>query len=128
MAIALNRGNVNSARTSTFSSHRVNRVPSASVWEPSLREPRVNNVRTLGTAPRTVQRNNFEHHPSNPELSTPENGGRAASVRSNIALGAVFGAAVFMGTLFAGFNTPEEPMSQVTSVSSSPTAGEAIAR
>ncbi|MFZ2290929.1 MAG: hypothetical protein WAW05_00705, partial [Corynebacterium casei] len=86
------------------------------------------NVRTLGTAPRTVQRNTFEHHASNPELSTPENGGRAANVRSNIALGAVFGAAVFMGTLFAGFNTPEEPMSQVTSVSSSPAAGEVIAR
>ncbi|MDN5707542.1 MAG: hypothetical protein ACTIA3_00095 [Corynebacterium casei] len=75
-----------------------------------------------------MQRNTFEHHASNPELSTPENGGRAANVRSNIALGAVFGAAVFMGTLFAGFNTPEEPMSQVTSVSSSPAAGEVIAR
>ncbi|MDN6262167.1 hypothetical protein [Corynebacterium casei] len=75
-----------------------------------------------------MQRNTFEHHASNPELSTPENGGRAANVRSNIALGAVFGAAVFMGTLFAGFNTSEEPMSQVTSVSSSPAAGEVIAR
>ena len=53
MAIALNRGNAHSTRSSLKSIARVGQTPAASVWEPAVREPRVNRVRTLDSVART---------------------------------------------------------------------------
>lgn len=128
MAIALNRGNVNSARSSSLRSHRPSVVPSASVWEPSVCEVRVNNVRTLGGPDRTAQRNSFERPPSSRDNVGPESVESTASVRSNLALGAIFGAALFAGTLFAGLSAPDESTQHATTISSSSVNGEVISR
>lgn len=128
MAIALNHGNVNSARSSSATSTHVRRVPSASVWEPAMREPRVNHVRTLEASARTLQRTTVEHSLASRESRPRETAGQWESVRSNLALGAVFGAAAILGTLFAGISAPDEPASPTTSISSQPVAGDVQAR
>ncbi|WP_300918075.1 hypothetical protein [Corynebacterium stationis] len=119
MAIALNRGNAHSTRSSLKSIACAGQTPAASVWEPAVREPRVNRVRTLDSVARTPQRNAFEQARSFESVEASESMSRWESVRSNLALGAVFGAAVFSSILFAGFNASDEPVTPAPTVSSS---------
>lgn len=128
MAIALDRGNIYSARTSSFATGRSRVVPAAAVWEPSNSTPRVNNVRTLGNVTRTVQRSNFEHRPLGSENCSREDSASGASVRSNLALGGMFGMAIFFGILFTGFNAGEEPVAPETTISSTSATTEVFAR
>lgn len=118
MAIALNRGNVHLTRRSLRPVARPGQSSVVSVWEPATSESRVHHVRTLNSIDRTPQRISIEHGRAGHRVSSSEVTGRWESVRSNLALGAVFGAAVFTSVLLAGFNTPDEPVPAVPTVSS----------
>lgn len=128
MAIALDRGNIYSARTSSFATGRSRVVPAPAVWEPSNSTPRVNSVRTLDNITRTVQRSNFEQRPLGSEKYSREDSASGASVRSNLALGGMFGMAIFFGILFTGFNAGEEQVAPESAISSSSVASETFAR
>mgnify|MGYP007066164177 CR=1 FL=1 len=94
-------------------------VPAAAVWEPSVRvsENRNPNAGWLGGGPagvghrysRTLTLDNRTDRRSQPALSAEDFAGQAreavseqARQKGNYALGAVFGFAVFLGTLAAG--------------------------
>ena len=99
----------NPATSRYSSSFQATTVPAAAVWDPGAEVGRRNghpenfyaghNMRTLGPSRLgTEARPAVSQSNASPENAAREEGGRGR----NVALGAVFGTAVFIGTLIAG--------------------------
>lgn len=109
MAIVLNSNNKQVNHFKSSRAYRASVVPAASVWDAdasarygATRSPHVRDVRTLSVVNRTYsgapQRRPRTDHAGQREVENS----RENSNRGNYLLGAVFGVAVFIGTVFGG--------------------------
>lgn len=109
MAIVLNSNNKQANYSKSSRAYRASVVPAASVWDADAsarygasRSPHVRDVRTLSVDNRTYngvsQRRPRADHAGQHEVANS----RENSNRGNYLLGAVFGVAVFVGTVFGG--------------------------
>lgn len=110
MAIVLNSNNKQVNYFNSSRAYRASVVSAASVWDAdasarygATRSPHVRDVRTLSVDNRTYsgvpQRRPRTDHAGQREVENS----RENSNRGNYLLGAVFGVAVFIGTVFGGF-------------------------
>lgn len=109
MAIVLNSNNKQVNYFKSSRAYRASVVPAASVWDAdasarygAIRSPHVRDVRTLSVDNRTYSgvpqcRPRTDHAGQREVANSREN-----SNRGNYLLGAVFGVAVFIGTVFGG--------------------------
>ena len=109
MAIVLNSNNKQANYPKSSRAYRASVVPAASVWDADAsalygasRSPHVRDVRTLSVDNRTCSsvshRRPCADHAGQHEVANS----RESSNRGNYLLGAVFGVAVFVGTVFGG--------------------------
>ena len=121
MAIVLNSNNKQVNYFNSSRAYRASVVPAASAWDAdasarygATRSPHVRDVRTLSVDNRTYsgvpQRRPRTDHAGQHEVENS----RENSNRGNYLLGAVFGVAVFIGTVFGGLTADGGAASQGT--------------
>ena len=115
MAIVLNNTSALHGVTSKKSGKRPVLVPPAAVWEPErcpsfalTRDSGMPRVRALEPRDRTQRRTDRIGDSSGPNQSIASQPRRSGSNVGNYVLGAVFGAAVFIGTVWGGLSIDGE--------------------
>ena len=109
MAIALNTASTHVTSTNARRAYRARVVPAASVWDADVYDVRRAGVTATPHDVRTLSVDNRTYGAPIRRCANAESAGhgeqeysRAQSNRANYLLGAVFGAAVFVGTVFGG--------------------------
>lgn len=119
MAIALNNTPVLHVKGPRNSRHQAVLVPPAAVWEPGQRLPlnphssrfsssSLTGVRTLSSESRTQGRTRCLSQSTGSSMQRHPRSRRGGSNVGNYVLGAVFGAAVFIGTVWGGLSIDSE--------------------